>query len=153
VDSGSLPAGLSMDINGNISGVPTTAGTFGFSVFVGDSGNAAQRVSQGGFSIIVTPPLGVTTTTLPRATQGLSYSAQVNASGGLMPFTWAVMGGNFPPGLSLDPGSGSISGSPTSVGSFEFTAQVTDASSPSQTASQTLMITVSPQGSLTIVTP
>ncbi len=153
VDSGSLPPGLSMDINGNISGVPTTAGTFGFSVFAGDSGDPAQRVSQAGFSITVTAPLQVTTMTLPRATQGLAYSTQVTASGGLLPFNWAIASGSFPPGLNLDPGSGNLSGSPTAVGSFTFTAQVTDASLPSQTASQTLMITVSPQGALTIVTP
>lgn len=68
----------------------------------------------------------ITTTSLPQAKVGISYSATLTATGGLAPYTWSINDGALPPGLSLSK-TGSITGSPTASGTFKFTALVTDA--------------------------
>jgi hypothetical protein len=70
-------------------------------------------------------PLVVTTNSLPGATVGTPYSATLTASGGLPPYTWSIISGSLPPGLSMD-SSGNITGTPTTAGTYNFTAQVVD---------------------------
>ncbi len=64
--------------------------------------------------------------TLPRATVGVSYSQQLNGSGGIAPYTFTTVFGSLGLGLSLDP-SGLISGTPTAAGRLTFAVQATDA--------------------------
>ena len=71
--------------------------------------------------ITVDPP------TLPNGTVGVGYNQVVSASGGTSPYTFAVSTGALPTGLSLNPTTGAISGTPTAVGSFDFTITATDA--------------------------
>jgi putative cell wall-binding protein len=82
--------------------------------------------------------LTVTTTSLPTATVGISYSEALTASGGTSPYTWAMTGA-LPAGLSLD-SDGVISGTPTTRGAADLMVTVTDAASA--TASATLSIPV-----------
>lgn len=84
----------------------------------------------------------ITTTNLPGRQLSLSYSAQLTASSGTPPSTWSVVAGNLPDGLSLNPSSGVINGTPTAVGRFEFTVRVTSADN--QYAHQPLAITIHP---------
>lgn len=70
-------------------------------------------------------PLIVTTASLPDATVGTPYNATLTATGGLAPYTWSVISGALPPGLSLD-SAGNITGTPTAAGTFNFTVQVID---------------------------
>jgi len=64
-------------------------------------------------------------TTLPNATLGTPYSQTITASGGTGPYTFAVTSGTLPPGLTLAT-NGTLSGKPTSAGSFTFTVTATD---------------------------
>jgi uncharacterized protein (TIGR03437 family) len=57
--------------------------------------------------------LVITTTRLPPASVGISYSATVSATGGMLPYMWSVNSGQLPSGLTLDPSTGAISGIPT----------------------------------------
>lgn len=67
----------------------------------------------------------ITTPSLPDATVGSAYSSSVVASGGTMPYTWSVIGGQLPAGLALDPSTGAIAGTPTDPAvRFDFTVQV-----------------------------
>lgn len=76
-------------------------------------------------TLTVDPALAITTTTLPDATEGKAYSQQLQASGGVPPYTWSIATGALPSGISLS-SSGLLSGTPTVTGPFNFTAQVTD---------------------------
>src|SRR5262249_52980922 len=115
VTSGALPAGLSMDTSGNITGTPTgPSGTSNFTVKVTDSSNPTQSATQN-LSITVnlpTPP-SITTASLPGGVEGTAYAKQtIAATGGIAPYTFAVTTGAVPAGLSMD-ASGNIAGTPT----------------------------------------
>jgi hypothetical protein len=87
-------------------------------------------------------PLAVTTTSLPGGTQGTAYSQTLTAGGGTSPYAWSLASGStLPAGLTLS-SSGVISGPPSATGTTSFTVQVTDSSSPVQTAQATLSITI-----------
>ena len=75
---------------------------------------------------------------------------RLTASGGALPYTWSIVGGSLPPGLTLSSSSGVITGTPTIVGTFSFTAQVSDAGNPVQTASKSLSITITSVPQVTI---
>src|SRR5581483_5967235 len=83
-----------------------------------------------------------TTTGLTGITSGVNYSANLKASGGTAPYSWSMTSGSLPSGISLQ-SSGSVSGTTTQIGQFNFTVQVSDSSSPKQTASQPLSVAVS----------
>jgi hypothetical protein len=140
VISGSLPAGLTLSSTGVISGTPSAAGTSDFTVQVTDS---VLRTGTKAFSITINPPplLITTTSPLPAATVGIAYSQTLSASGGTPPYSWSIMSGALPAGLTFS-AAGVISGSPTAVGTANFIARVAD--SGSQTASKSFSITINP---------
>jgi hypothetical protein len=87
--------------------------------------------------------LTVTTKTLAAGEVGASYSQTLTGIGGATPYTWSLIGGSLPPGLSLNATSGAITGTPTAGGTSSFTVEVTDSSTPTpQTATASLSITV-----------
>ena len=141
---GALPVGLSLSSAGVISGTPGgPAGTYTFTVLVTDSGNPSQSVSQT-LSITIYSLVQVATVSLPYGAVGLAYSASLLGSGGTGSYTWALVDGQLPPGLSLSP-SGVISGTPTGpAGTYTFTVRVTDTGTGEQ-AVRTLTITILPQ--------
>jgi hypothetical protein len=89
--------------------------------------------------------LTVTTSSLPGGTVGTAYSQSLQASGGTGPYTWSLAPGStpLPNGLSLS-SAGTISGTPTTANTFNFTVRVTD--STSATADRGLSIVVSNPG-------
>jgi hypothetical protein len=142
---GSLPAGLSMIksfgvTSGGIHGTPTRAETKTFTVEVRDkAGNTARRT----FTLTIDPPLPLVitngTSTLTSGVVGQPYANSLFASGGIQPYSWAIVAGQLPPGLRLS--GNTISGTPTTPGTFTFTARVSD--NGGQQASQQFSITVS----------
>lgn len=142
--SGKLPAGLSIIKNwGNSStqiyGTPTTVQTTTFTVQAKDqSGNTANRT----FTLTINPPRALTITNPNSAfidgSVGAAYIANLFASGGVQPYSWAIVAGQLPPGLKLT--GNQISGTPTTKGTFAFTARVTD--STGAQASMSFSITI-----------
>ena len=142
VSTGALPTGLTLSAAGSLTGTPTAAGTFTFTIQVADATRATATKS---FTITVTG-LTITTATLPSGTVGTSYTATtLAATGGTPPYSWSASG--LPSGLSIS-SAGVISGMPTASGSFSVTLKVTD--SAQATATQTFTITVA--AALTITT-
>lgn len=89
--------------------------------------------------------LRIVTESLATATEETTYpTTTLEATDGTTPYTWAITSGALPPGLALTPGTGAISGTPTSDGSYNFTIQATDSDNPQRTASKSLTITVNP---------
>ena len=89
-------------------------------------------------------PLSITTTSLPAGVVNVAYTETLTAIHGTSPYTWSIISGTLPSGLTLNPSSGAITGTPSATGTFSFTAQVRDAGSPTQTATQPLIISITP---------
>jgi len=139
IAAGALPGGLTLNTNtGAISGTPTVGGAFPFTLQVQDSNGtiATQALSI----TVILLPLQITTTSLPGGRVGVRYSQSPVATGGVTPYTWAIITGALPGGLTLNTNTGAISGTPTTAGTFNFTLRVRDASAV--TATQALSITV-----------
>jgi WD40 repeat protein len=134
VTSGTLPGGLALAPDGTLSGTPTAAGQFAFTVTATDS---AQPAGSGSKPFTVTidkpaplliapgqvPPAGVHGT--PYEWTGFAFTA----TGGYLPLSWTVTAGTLPPGLTLNP-DGTLTGTPMAASSTAFTVTVTDSSAP-----------------------
>lgn len=127
-------------------GIENGDGTIGLEFSVDEAipeqyvGETAIRYTAGGFDA----PLVNTDPTLADAQFGTPYFSLLSATGGTPPFTWSVTGGDFPPGLTLDPDSGMITGEPEQTGLFSFTAEASDSGNPAQTTATEFTIDVLP---------
>jgi alpha-tubulin suppressor-like RCC1 family protein/predicted hotdog family 3-hydroxylacyl-ACP dehydratase len=122
VTTGTLPAGLSLSTAGVLSGTPSAAATYNFTV------RALSTTSSVVFAdrafTLTTVPLPVwTTTTLTDVASGSVYSVQLAATNAV---SFALKTGTLPTGLSLSAG-GLLSGTPSAAGSFSFTITATGA--------------------------
>jgi hypothetical protein len=145
--TGTLQAGLTLDPNtGTISGIPTTAGTSDVTLTATDSATPTPLTGQITATLVIYPvaPPTIASQDPSQATVGTPFDLALIATGGLAPLTWTVTGGTLPPGLSLDPNAGTISGTPTSPGWTTATITVSDSSTPPQTDSRTVEILVVP---------
>jgi hypothetical protein len=142
---------------GGLAGTPGALGAGGAGQASGADGVVGQTASDGtdgvaGGSGIGSYPdvnvlsnLQITTTALPSATVGSAYSASLAATGGTGPDRWSVTDGSLPNGLSIDPASGSLSGTPTSSAPATFTVEVVDQSVPPQSTTAAFSITPAPE--------
>jgi len=152
--SAALPPGLTVDPStGVIRGTPTTAATTLFLVTVRDAGPSPyprQQVATTYLGIVVAPPVAITTSSLPDAVVGKAYTVSPAATGGSPPYTWSSTG-SLPPGLMLSPGTGVISGTPTTPQSTTVTLTVADSTLPTR-SSATRSFTIRIPPPLTIST-
>ena len=141
--SGSLPAGLSLSSGtGVISGTPTSIGTSSFTIQVKDSESTPQTAT-GNLSIIINPAaLAITTSSLPNGVVGTPYSQTLQVSGGVPPYSYALTSGSLPTPLQLDTPTGSITGTPTTPGTSNFSITVKDSESPAASVTSPFSITV-----------
>ncbi|HAM45800.1 MAG TPA: hypothetical protein DCM67_12365 [Propionibacteriaceae bacterium] len=115
-----LPAGLSVSGH-TITGAPTESGTFSVQLTVTDDHAKTDTVTV---SLEIRPVVSISTTALPDGIVGHAMTAQLEAAGGTLPYSWSATG--LPDGLSLNADSGLIEGTPSAEGSFSVHATVTD---------------------------
>jgi len=146
-----LPSGLSINsTTGAISGTPTqsSVGTASVVITVTDATQPTAQSATATLSLTVVAsvapsPLTITTTSLPDATVGSTYTASIGASGGTSPYAYGATG--LPTGLSISSSTGAITGTPaaTAVGTAPVAITVTDSTQPTpQSANTTLSLTV-----------
>jgi large repetitive protein len=150
--NGGLPPGLSLSKSGLISGTPTQAGSWSFWVELSDEDPPSQAWCLPGkaereFTINIIAGLTITNSSTPPGTVGTAYSVDLNADGGGTQ-SWSVVSGALPAGLSIDAGSGVISGTPSQAGSFAFSVRVSDG-----TRSNTKAFTINVATPLTLAAP
>ena len=159
VVSGSLPPGLTLPATftgagDTAGGTPTTIGVSGYSFTVRGTGDQGQPLYQA-YSITVdqNQPLTINNNgpNLDPGFTGQAYTANFFVIGGAAPYTWSLVSGQFPPGLSLTTFDASQSprdvndelvGTPTTTGTYNFTMRVTDYNGDQ--ATQQFTITVHP---------
>ncbi len=143
VAAGALPAGLALDpATGHITGTPTVDGTASFTARATDAGSATADASLG---IHVHAAPAVTTVSLAGAEAGVAYNTSLTATGGTAPLSWSVSAGSLPPGLTLDAGTGAITGTAATAGSSNFTVEVTDANGATATAALSIATVAGPE--------
>ncbi len=143
--TGGLPPGLQFDaVNGIISGTPTSAGSYDLNFLVTD---AAGFVSPKTLNLTVFPTFSIATPSSgsgspPPAVVGTAFNSFTFKTnfGGTAPYSWAKNSGNFPAGLTLNPDTGVLSGTPTSEGDYTFSLTVTDSNGAFST--KTFLISV-----------
>jgi len=145
LEAGSLPTGLGLDpASGVIAGTPTVLATPTLTLRVqsGDGQTAQVDLTLGVFGV-----LAISSPSLSSAVEGAAYAEAVEVTGGDGTGTWSITAGTLPDGLALDPSSGSISGTPTTIETQSFTVEVQ--SGDGQTAQADLSISVYPLLQLT----
>jgi hypothetical protein len=122
IQSGSLPAGITLGSNGLLSGTPTAEGDFTFVVKATDGGRSDTET----YTLTVVQRLQIAKSAAPTAEVGLRFTLVPKASGGRPALSWSLAGGTLPTGLTLDPATGTITGTPGAAGSFALKLAVTD---------------------------
>jgi hypothetical protein len=110
------------------------------------NGYALQRISSDAYGndpaswVASLPGIKIKSFGLPDAIELVAYSHQLVASGGTTPYTWSTTSGNLPSGVSLNPVTGVISGTPTLKGVFTVTVKVEDMSGGNNALTFTLNV-------------
>ena len=135
--SGKLPNGMSINAStGKITGKPTKAGTFTFTVQALDKNKIAGTKA---FTVKVTQTT-VTGTVPESILTGSSYTWAMSGSGGTSPYTWSIKSGTLPNGMTLNASTGEITGKPTKAGTFTFTVQAADKNKIAGTKAYTVKV-------------
>ena len=146
ISAGQLPPGVSIDASsGVVSGTPSTAGTYGFTVLAvigpqqSDTKSLAITVREA--LVLTFPELETRRGARVLWEVGVPFDADVVATGGSGTYTWALVG-TLPPGMTLGQ-DGSLTGRPLQPGVYPFGITLTD--SESRTASVSARLVVAPR--------
>lgn len=146
-----LPDGLSINNNGSISGTPAAYGDFNVTVTVTDSYLPINNTASKTLLLRVYSPLQITTVSLPDGSIGSNYAFTVTAEGGKKPYNWSAAG--LPSDLSINAGSGAITGIPQVSGDFNpVVITVSDAFSPANTTTANFSLHIGEGVTITTVT-
>jgi hypothetical protein len=150
--SGGLPPGISLSSSGTFSGTPTTSGTYEFYLELSDQNPPSAswcvpKTAERQFRISIDPGLSLSKDPRPVGTIGVPYSNQIAASLVTSPtstqpasgLSWSVISGTLPTGVNLGASDGTLSGTPTTEGSFTFTVKATG-SGASDTETYTIVV-------------
>jgi len=148
----SFPPGLSLDAgSGVLSGTPTESGTWGFWIEMrlpsNDHCNGSVDTTQERFVLTIKPgipvppklTIGPEQSAVPRATVGTAFSLPMIAN--LQDTkTWDIVDGALPAGLTIDPATGVIAGTPSTAGTFPFTVRAAIADGRTDTKALSIVV-------------
>jgi outer membrane protein OmpA-like peptidoglycan-associated protein len=145
VTGGSLPSGLTLNpTTGALAGTPTAAGIATFRI---QAQNSLGTVTTAELAITVTPapaaPAFSAATPSSTGTVGTAYAYTFSTTGYPVP-TFAVASGALPAGLTLNPVSGTLSGTPSATGTSMFTVSATNSAATTNTGLITMTIAAAP---------
>ncbi|MDP8990949.1 MAG: putative Ig domain-containing protein [Acidobacteriota bacterium] len=142
VSSGTFPPGLNLDpAAATITGTPTQAGAFTFTILAQEIGTNYAAFQQYTVYVSLGPALSLSPLTHPQAAVGVAYtSSTFQAAGGVPGYTWGLQNGTNADGLSINAGTGQLTGTPTAGGVFPMVVVLTDASGASVNATFTLNV-------------
>jgi uncharacterized protein (TIGR03437 family) len=143
LNTGSLPPGLTLGTNGTLSGTPTTTGSYSFSLTATDD-NGCIGVRAYSLNVDPCPAITITPLGLPDGSTGVSYSQNLDATGGSGRYTFSIVANSLPPGLNLSSANGLISGMPTTPGTYSFQVRATDSNGCAGTRAYTMTISCGP---------
>jgi hypothetical protein len=153
VTVGSLPTGVALAPGGALSGTPTVAGAYAYTITATDAfGSTGSQTYK---MAIVVPTITVSPATLPTAQVGVAYAQTLSATGGVGPYAFAVTAGTLPGGLALA-ADGKLTGTPANPGAPVFTLTATDSNGATGSRSYTLTVAngqVPVAASRTLTTP
>jgi large repetitive protein len=143
LQSGALPAGITLSTSGLLSGTPTSEGSSQFVV----RAQHGSPLDDETYTLSVRQPLVVTSpfapARRPNTEVGVRLAKAFTATGGSGTYTWALVSGALPPGLALDATRGTITGTPQMAGNFAFALTATD--SEGRVANASAALTVAPR--------
>jgi hypothetical protein len=125
ISGGILPPGLTLSATGTLSGTPTIAGVFDFTVAA--SNRAGTDLAKFTQTILQAPAITTPASPLTTAIGGAAFPQLTFEASGSMPITWSVTAGALPPGITLNAATGAYSGTPTVAGNFSFAVTATNA--------------------------
>jgi hypothetical protein len=139
--AGNLPPGLNLNLaTGQLSGTATATGSYNFTVQATAAGGCSGTQS---YSLVVScPTLTVNPATLPNGTTGTAYHQTLSATPAGN-YSFSKTSGSLPPGLTLNSAAGSLSGTPTTTGSYTFTVTATGFGTCAGSRSYTITVTAS----------
>lgn len=140
---------LTVSAEGAMEGTADAAGSHLVTVAVTD---ASGQESMRELALVVRDPVTVKTASLPEASEGRAYGAQLEASGGDGAYAWNVAEGALPAGLSLS-AAGAVTGSPQLAGTFPCTVAVVDGAGRTATGTFTLVVEPMPTIRTTTLSP
>jgi hypothetical protein len=133
--SGNLPPGLTFT-SGVISGTPTTAGTYNFTLTATD---ANSEVGNQALSITVAAAIAITDTSLPNGTINQAISLTLSRTGGNSPYAWSSLGG--PSGITVSSGGLVAGNRPATAGFYTVPISLSSGSGGSTSRNFSLLVT------------
>lgn len=131
-----IASGGTISVNGLFTASKSASSATVTAISIADTGAKASAA----VTLVIPGPLTIQSTSLPPGQTGAPYNASLVATGGMPPYTWSLVSGSLPQGLSLA-ANGAATGTVLQVGSFTFTAKVTDSASHSTSSTVNLQVT------------
>jgi hypothetical protein len=149
VVGGSLPPGIGLNFStgttvGSMSGIPTTVGTYNFTLRATNVFGSADK----NFTVQITAPASsaiapvIWAQVLQSGKVGHAYSEVITFTYGVAPYTLSVSSGALPPGITLNTGTKTLEGTPTTAGTFNFNLHVVD--NAGNVSDQSFAVTIEP---------
>ena len=143
LESGSLPPGLTLNATSTAAYQRRPDHPGPVRLRAQDHDPRRHRVRRA-LRLAITPPMVITATSLPAGTAGQAYHGGFTLTGGVPPYNWLIDAGTLPPGLTINPSTGQISGTPTTAGTFTFTVEVYDSDNVNTSLFTPETITINP---------